>query len=127
MNGLAFRFFMSAALYVAVGMVLGIYMAASHDHTMAPVHAHLNLVGWASMGLFGLYYHNVPAAARSRLANIHFWVSSIGLWLLVPGIALAVTEGPEGLAAGSSFIVLAGMLLFVFIVWSNRGAGRAAA
>lgn len=122
MHGIAFRFFMSAALYVLIGMALGIYMAASGDHTMTPVHAHLNLVGWASMGLFGLYYHNVPVAAQTRLANIHFWVSSIGLWLMVPGIALAITGGPEGLAAGSSFVVIAGMLLFVFIVWSNRGA-----
>lgn len=127
MRGIAFWFFMSAAVYVLLGMILGIVMSASQDHTMAPVHAHLNLVGWASMGLFGLYYHNVPEAAVSPLARIHFWVATVGLWLLVPGIALAITGRGEILAAIASLIVLAAMVLFVVIVWRNRAAATSSA
>ncbi|MFZ2099363.1 MAG: hypothetical protein WAU86_02225 [Oricola sp.] len=121
MQGLAFRFFFAAAIYAIPYNLLGIHMAAAHRHTLAPVHAHINLVGWASMGLFGLYYHAVPKAAAYRLASIQFWISSIGLRGLVPGIALAVTRQFETLAAISSIVVFSGMVLFVLIVWRNRG------
>lgn len=42
----------------------GIQMSASGDHTLGPAHAHLNLVGWATLGLFGVYDHLVPKTAE---------------------------------------------------------------
>jgi len=60
MKGVANWFFTTAALCVLIGMAWGIQMAATGDHSLSPAHAHLNLVGWVTMGLFGLYYHNVP-------------------------------------------------------------------
>ena len=36
-----------------------------------PVHAHANLVGWASLALFGLTYRAYPALKDGRLARIH--------------------------------------------------------
>jgi hypothetical protein len=40
---------------------------------LAPVHAHLLLLGWASLALAGIIYHLYPAAGTTRLARIHFW------------------------------------------------------
>lgn len=57
------RFLRIAVLYLLVGVTLGIVMAASHDHRMAAVHAHVNLLGWVTMALFSLFYRAVPAAA----------------------------------------------------------------
>jgi len=37
-------------------MAWGIFMAASRDHSSMPAHAHLNLLGWVSLFLFGIYY-----------------------------------------------------------------------
>ena len=42
-----------ALLYFVTGTGLGVYMGVSQDHTMFPVHAHLNLLGWASLALTG--------------------------------------------------------------------------
>ena len=120
MRGLAFWFFASAALYVAAGMIFGIYMSISQDHSLSPVHAHLNLVGWVTMAIFGIYYHLVPEAAESRLARLHFILATIGLWLIVPGIALAIRGQTEALAAIGSLATLGSMLLFIFIVVRSR-------
>lgn len=122
MRGIALWFFMSAVIYVTLGMLFGIWMSASHDHALASAHAHLNLVGWVTMALFGIYYHLVPAAAHSRLATFHFALATVGVWLLVPGIVLAIRERTELLAALGSFVVLASMLLFLIIVVKNRPA-----
>ena len=48
---LAGRFIKSSIIYIVLGMALGIYMAASQDHSQMPTHAHLNLLGWVTMAL----------------------------------------------------------------------------
>ena len=120
MRGLAFWFFLSAMIYLLAGMVFGIQMSATHDHAMSPVHAHLNLIGGVAMAIMGLYYHGVPAAAATRLATIHFIVATLGLWLIIPGIALALTQVTEGLAIAGSFVTVLAMLLFLIVVFRNR-------
>ncbi len=39
------RFLRLAVLGILVGVSMGIFMAASHNYTLRPVHAHLNLLG----------------------------------------------------------------------------------
>ena len=47
-------FLILAALCLITGVVMGIGMGIAHDLQFAPVHAHLNLLGWTSLALFGL-------------------------------------------------------------------------
>ncbi|UWQ20646.1 hypothetical protein [Jannaschia sp. W003] len=122
-RGAAFAFFGFGALCVTGGMLWGIAMAATGDHAAAGAHAHLNLVGWVTMGLFGLYYALTPPAAASRLAWVHFAFAASGVILLVPGIFMAVTGRSEGLAIAGSFVTLASMLLFLFVL-ARHGFGR---
>lgn len=122
MRGIAFWFFGSAVVYVTAGMLFGIWMSASHDHTLAPAHGHLNLVGWVTMGLFGVYYHLVPAAAANPLAKIHFALATLAVWLMFPGIILAIQERTELLAILGSFAALLSMLTFLFTVVRTRAA-----
>ncbi len=121
MRGISFWFFATATIYVAIGMVWGIVMSATMDHTLAPAHAHLNLIGWVTMGLFGIYYHNVPSAAETHLAKFHFAVATLGVLLIVPGIVMALTQSGETLAKAGSALTLLSMLIFVFTVFRNRG------
>ena len=121
MRGISFWFFLSATIYVLCGMAFGIWMAISEDHMLASAHAHLNLIGWVSMAIFGIYYHLVPAAGLSGLAKLHFAVQTIGLWLIVPGIGLAVMGITPALAGIGSIFTILGMLLFVIIVLRTRG------
>ena len=58
--------FQAAVLFVLAGMVWGLQMA----HAAFPAHAHLNLLGWVSLFLFGIYYHLRPALDRSWSALI---------------------------------------------------------
>ena len=43
---------------------LGIYMGMHEDFTLAPVHAHINLLGWVTLALYGLYHRGVERAAQ---------------------------------------------------------------
>jgi cbb3-type cytochrome oxidase subunit 1 len=122
MRGVAFWFFASGVVYVTLGMLFGIWMSASQDHTMAGAHAHLNLVGWVTMALFGVYYHLVPAAASSRLARIHFALATLGVWFMVPGIALAIEGRTEIPVIIGSFATALSMLTFLFVVFRTRTA-----
>lgn len=116
MKGISFYFMVLAVISVTLGMVLGIHMAATHDHALAPVHAHLNLIGWVTMALFAIYYHLVPAAGQGMLAKAHLGLATLGVVTIVPGIALAVTRQFEALAIAGSFITLASMVLFLVVV-----------
>ena len=64
-------FLLLAVLCLLVGLSLGIGMGIAHDFQLAPVHAHLNLVGFVLPSIFGLTYRAYPALARSRLALPH--------------------------------------------------------
>ncbi len=118
-------FFRTAVLTGLAGMVLGIVMGARHDFTLAPVHAHVNLLGWVSMFLFAAYYLIVPGADR-RLALWQYGTSLIGLILLTVGIAGSVT-GREALvpvAIIGSFFTVGSMALFAWIVFDTTRFGR---
>lgn len=119
MRTLPFWFVAFAVLFAVVGMGLGIFMGITEDHTLAPAHAHNNLIGWVTMALYGFYYKAVPAAAKTRLALVHFWLALIGSLTIGVGIALA-NQGQPTLVQISSLVVIAAMVLFAYIVWTNR-------
>ena len=62
--------FFIAVLMAAVGMVWGIVMAVSQDHSTMPAHAHLNLLGWVSLFLFGIFYRFHPSLDAARIARL---------------------------------------------------------
>jgi hypothetical protein len=110
-----------AVIYALVAMLLGITMGISQDHSQAPTHAHLNLVGWVSMALYALVYRQWPAAGQSKLAMIHFWVANAGAILLNAGVyaLMAGNMALEPAAIAGSLVTIAGMLLFAFIVYTR--------
>lgn len=122
---LPYRFMLSAIFFVALGMVLGLYMGPSQDFRLQPVHAHLNLLGWATMMLAGLYYRGDAIATASRLGHWHFWTALVGMVLFVIGLT-ALQLGNESLEIAliaGSVLSLVAMLIFAWVVW--QGARRA--
>jgi low temperature requirement protein LtrA len=118
-NMLANRFIRLSVVYALIGMALGIYMAASGDHGEMPTHAHINLLGYVSMMLYGLFYKFYPHAAEGRLPIAHFWIANVGLIGIAIGIGLfygGVAEA-EPLAAVSSLVAIAGMAVFALVVF----------
>jgi len=62
------------ALWLVLGMVLGIVMGASENFTLMPVHAHINLIGFACHAIFGMAYRQWPSMKMSPLAPYQFWI-----------------------------------------------------
>ncbi len=119
---LAARFLRVAVIYVLIGMALGIYMAASANHNQAPTHAHINLLGYVSMFLYGLFYHAYPNAAVGNLAKIHFWLSNISVIGMVSGVAIIYSgdmKTGEPIASLFSVLAILSMALFVKIVFTG--------
>jgi hypothetical protein len=126
-RGIDGLFLRTAVIYVLAGMSLGIFMALSNDHSQMPTHAHMNLLGWASMALYAVVYRVWPEAARSPLASWHFWIANLGTLVVVIGVAgiMAGHEQTFGPLAGvGSILSLVGMLLFAVIVYTRVGVTR---
>jgi len=117
------RFLRLAVVYVLLGVTLGIVMAASHDYTFRPVHAHLNLLGWASMALFGLWYRSAPAAAETRLAKVHFWLHNIALPIQMTLLAIYLNgnNSVEPALAAASVVMGIGLVCFAINLWKHTG------
>ncbi|MCX5517622.1 hypothetical protein OSH10_04175 [Kaistia defluvii] len=116
----------TAVIYVIIGMLGGIIMGAKQDFSLAPAHAHLNLIGWVSLALMGFYYNANPAKAESRLALIQFWISTIGLWIMIPGLVLTLRGAPAGepIVILGSLITLIGMILFATAIFRKTPSLR---
>src|SRR2546421_6822984 len=100
-------------------MIWGVVMAISQDHSTFPAHAHLNLLGWVSLFLFGIYYHLHPALDSARLASIQVWIWIVSTIVLAIGVALLHSGRSLGepIAAVSSMAVLSHMLVFGLLVF----------
>jgi Protein of unknown function (DUF2871) len=88
---IAIRCFKLAALYLILGMSLGVYMGATHQFILSPVHAHINLLGWVCLLLAGLLFTRFPHLAATRLAQVFFWVFNISLPISMLLLALVQT------------------------------------
>jgi peptidoglycan/LPS O-acetylase OafA/YrhL len=117
-----------AVLMVLAGMIWGIIMAISEDHSAMPAHAHLNLLGWVCLFLFGIFYHLHPALDRSRAAVVQVWIWIVATIILAIGVGLVHTGHPVGdpIAAGASLVVFADMLLFGWLVLQRERIASAA-
>jgi cbb3-type cytochrome oxidase subunit 1 len=118
------KFLLLAAIMLTCGVGLGIRMGIVHDFSLAPVHAHINLVGWASLALFGIVYRLFPQMAESRLAGLHFIVAAPAAVMFPIGIALSILADRPLVAIVASLLWLAGVLLF--LVNLTRQAFRSA-
>ena len=116
--------FKAAVLFVLAGMAWGMQMAISGDHSTYPAHAHLNLLGWVSLFLIGIYYRMHPALERTRSAFVQIWVWIVGVIVQAIGVALVHTgnDKAEPAAAGGSLLVVLSMLLFVWMVFRSERA-----
>src|ERR1700692_2862122 len=114
--------FRAAVLLVIAGMLWGIVMGISENHSTMPAHAHLNLLGWVSLFLFGIYYHLHPAVDGSRLASLQVWIWIAGTIIMPIGVGLVHSghEIGDPIAAVSSLVVLADTLLFGWVVFRRE-------
>ncbi|MBU6471454.1 MAG: hypothetical protein KGL29_08535 [Alphaproteobacteria bacterium] len=121
-------FFLFGALCVLVGMFWGMHMGESNDFQMMPAHAHLNLVGWVTMSLYGTFYALTAQTMSNRLAWTNFALSALGVLTMVPSLAALLATNNSAvlpsLIAGEALTVL-GLLTFLISVWREFFRKRA--
>ena len=83
------KFAWASLIYLVIGSTMGVIMLLISE-SIKPSHAHVLLIGFVAMMIFGVGYHLLPVFAGTdlhslRLAEIQFWLQNIGL------IGLALT------------------------------------
>ena len=101
--------FQAGVVLLVIGMIWGIQMGISKDHAALPAHAHLNLLGFVSLFLFGFYYRLHPSLDRSRAARAQIAAWIVGTIAMTTGVGLVQTghDAGEPFAAIGSLVVLA--------------------
>ena len=132
MDWYAKAFIRASLLWFVGGIALGLAMAIHPAWVVyRPAHAHMNLVGFVVMMIFGVGYQMLPRffghPIHSRmLAEAHIWLANLGLAGLVAGFFLAPNIGSAGMmvtAAGGSVWAL-GALGFVYNMWRTFDAAE---
>ena len=115
------RFLKIAVVYLVIGACLGLAMGIKENFVLAPVHAHLLLLGWASLALAGLIYHLYPGAAATRLASVHFWLHNVGLPVFMVGLGMLLTgtAGAGPVVGIAATVVLVGLAVFAANILLN--------
>lgn len=117
------RWIKIAVIYFILGIGLGIYMSSTIQLQWAAAHAHVNLAGWASMGIMGLVYTAYPKAANNMLGKWHFWLYNIGLPILLLSMFMVQIQGMLEFAHIFTFtggtLVAIGVVLFIINVYMN--------
>jgi hypothetical protein len=114
--------FRAAVSFVVAGMIWGLVMGISGDHTTLAAHAHLNLLGWVSLFIFGIYYRLHPWLEVAKSASAQVWIWIVGTIILAIGVALVDKGHTVGdpIAGVGSVIVLLDMLLFGWLVFRSE-------
>ncbi len=121
------RFLIWALGYAAVGMSLGLYMAASRNHGELVTHTHILLVGFVLSLIYGIIHKLWLDRPSRTLANVQFVIHqasaagvSVGLFLLYGGIVPESTMSPF-LGVASAGVLLGMILMLYMVVRVGRG------
>lgn len=120
MKTIDFAYIVIGASWLLAGLILGIIMGASHNFQFMPLHAHINLVGFACHSIFGLVYRAWPEMKTSRLAPLQFWIFALATPITLVGLYFTLTAGPELPTILGSVGLLLGAILFVVVIWQSR-------
>lgn len=126
------RWFIAAALaYALAGGLVGLFWLA-FPGALSPfalrAHAHLMLVGFVGMMIFGVGLHVLPRFTgrtlfSERLADAQFVLANAGLLAMVAGWLAAITAGVRvgGLLLWTSFLLFAVNVVATVRPWARRG------
>ena len=121
------KYLVWALAYVAAGMALGIYMAASHNHVQQVTHAHILLVGFVVSFIYAVIHKLWLGEQTSRLARIQLIAHQAGALTMFTGLFLLyrgiVPEAQiESILAPSTIVVFIAALLMIVMVLKQPSA-----
>jgi hypothetical protein len=125
------KFLIWALSYAVVGLALGIYMGASHNHAELVTHAHILLIGFVISFIYGIIHRLWLDEPSRGVANVQFVLHqaaavtmSMALFLMYANILPESTVGPI-LGLASAGILLAMLLMLYMVI--RFGTGKALA
>ena len=132
MDGFAKAFIRASLLWFVGGITLGLAMAVHPAWAVyRPAHAHMNLVGFVVMMIFGVGYQILPRffghPIHSRaLAIAHVWLANLGLAGLVGGFLIAPHIGSASIpiTASGGMLWALGAYGFVYNMWRTFDAAE---
>lgn len=110
--------FVLAGLSALAGMTLGIVMGLAQDFTLSPAHAHLNLLGWVTMAVYGLYHRSIGRTG-GWLGWTQVVAGALGAVLMSGGLGLYLQTGDQGympIVVIGSLLAFLAMAMFVVII-----------
>ena len=115
------RYVICALSFAVVGLGLGVYMGASHNHSELVAHAHILLIGFVVSFVYAIIHRLWLVQPNRTIATVQFvlylvaaMTLAVGLFLLYGNfVAASALETVLGLGAVG---VLLGMLTMVYMV-----------
>ena len=132
MDWFAKVFIRASLLWFVAGITLGLAMAIHPAWVIyRPAHAHMNLVGFVVMMIFGVGYQMLPRffghpIHNRKLAVAHIWLANLGLAGMVAGFFLAPSMGDASIPVTASGGILwaIGAYGFVYNMWRTFDAAE---
>lgn len=132
MDWFAKVFIRASLVWFILGITLGLAMAIHPPWVVyRPAHAHMNLVGFVVMMIFGVGYQILPRffghPIHSRgLAVAHVWLANLGLAGMVAGFFLAPNVGEKSIpvTATGGILWALGAYGFVYNMWRTFDAAE---
>ena len=120
------KYVLTGLAYAMLGLFLGIYMAASKDHSQLVAHAHIMLVGFVVSFVYALIHKLWLKEISVKLSYIQYFTHQIGTVVLVIGLFLLygnyVPDQLIGPILGiSSIAVLVGLILMSVMYIKSSG------
>ena len=114
-------FFLFGIFSLLVGMLLGMHMGAKEDMTLAAAHAHINLVGWATMALYGTFYTLTRHSKLLWLPRINFVLSTLGTIVMIGFLVMFLNSARDpkyvpGMISGEVLTLLGALTFAVSVV-----------
>lgn len=116
-------FILTGALFAVFGLCLGLWMVAVNNFAYSKIHAHVNLLGWVTLAIYGIVYKLYPAMKNSPFALSHLVCSiagvifmNLGWWMFLQNI-LVGTKTLVIIFRGGSALGIIGVVLFLIIFW----------
>lgn len=114
-----------SSLQLVAGVAMGAFMGMQKDYSLAPLHAHINLIGWLSLAVFGLAYRAFPELGSTRNRWLHFSLSALGAVVFPIGLYLELIDLDKMVILVASSLWIAGAILFagmaMRMLWSDQG------
>ena len=118
-------FIKASVSWLALGVTLGLAIAVHPLWVIyRPAHLHMLLLGFVAMMIYGVAYHVIPRFVgfplySGRAAGWHWWMSNVGLVLMVAGFVVRARSGAvvTVLLSVGGILAAFGAYTFAYVLW----------